>query len=347
MAPSAHNTQPWRFTPLPDGRVAVGWKPERALPIGDPTSRDLYLSLGAAVESACLHGLTSGAPIRFEPAPPEYDDLDRTVGWLLPDPGATPDSAALALAGALTHRQTARGPHLPHAVSAAIRDALIAEAGRHGRQLRIVTNRPAIRRLATLAGQATAALFAEPAVHAELWQWLRLDPDDPAYHRDGLTADCLELDGLPRWLARQTMPPARMRWLSRIGAHRLLALDTEQVARKSAAICLLSTPTWDRPSLIATGRVLQRLWLLAATTGLTTHPLSALLDCAETAGPTSAVFGGPGAPNPQPLPPRTEEGAGVGAFPTAVFRLGYAPPAARAPRLPLIELWSDPLKGED
>jgi hypothetical protein len=95
------------------------------------------------------------------------------------------------------------------------------------------------------------------------------------------------------------------------------------VARQSAAICLLTTPTWDRPALIATGRVLQRLWLLAATHGLTTHPLSALLDCAATAAPTAAAFDLPG-------------------YPAAVFRLGFAPPAARAPRRPLADLWTSP-----
>lgn len=173
VAPSAHNTQPWRFAPLSDGRIVVSWTPERTLPIGAPTRRDLYLSLGTA---------------------------------------------------------------------------------------------------------------------------------DPAYRRDGLTADCLELSGLTRWLARQTMPPARMRRLSRLRLHHLLASDTTRVARRSAAICLLATPTRDRAALVTTGRVLQRLWLLAARHGLTTHPLSALLDCPATVAPTAAAFdrGIPG----RRLPPR-------------------------------------------
>ena len=318
-APSAHNTQPWRFAPLQDGRIGVGWAPERALPVGDPTCRDLRLSLGAAVESARLHSLAEGVAFSFEPAPP---DAQNTVGWLVPDARAgPPDPADLALAAALDRRQTARGGHLPRAVPVSVREALIAEAARADRQLQIATDRPTVRRLATLAGQATAALFADDAVHAELWQWLRLDPTDPAYQRDGLTADCLELSGPTRWLAHQTMPPSRMRWLSRLGLHHLLASDTARVARQSAAICLLTTPRWDRDALVATGRLLQRLWLLAATTGLTTHPLSALLDCAETAGPTIAAFG----------PPAEEH-------PAAVFRLGFAPPAARSPRLPLDEI---------
>jgi hypothetical protein len=322
-APSAHNTQPWHFVPvgpLADGRVAVRWKAQRTLPVADPTSRDLFISLGAAVESACLRALAEGTPLRFEAAP---DDAvaERTVGWLTPDDAAgQPDPADLALAAVLDRRQTARGPHLPGPVPADVRDSLAAEAVRCGRRLQIATDRPTIHALAKLAGQATALLFADEGVHRELWQWLRLDPADPAYQRDGLTADCLELSGAALWLARQLMPPARMRWLSRTGLHAVLAGDTARVARDSAAICLLSAPALDPATLVETGRVLQRLWLLAATAGLTTHPLSALLDRPETAGQVSVLFG--------------EE-----AFPAAIFRLGYSSPAARSPRLPLDQLW--------
>jgi hypothetical protein len=201
---------------------------------------------------------------------------------------------------------------------------LVEEAARLGRGLYVADDPGMIRWLATLAGRATAALFADEAVHAELWTWLRLDPRDPAYRRDGLTADCLGLSGPALWLVRRTMPPARMRWLSRVGLHHLLASDTARVARRSAAICLLTTPVRNRAALVDTGRVLLRLWLLAADAGLVTHPLSALLDCSETAGPTAAAFGvalTPGA---------------------AVFRLGYAAPAPRAPRLPLDELLIGP-----
>src|SRR5688500_18310270 len=151
---------------LPDGRVAVGWAPERALPVGDPTSRDLFLSLGAAVESARLRALAEGISLTFVASPP---DAEHVVGWLVPDAGADPpDLADLALASSLDRRQTARGPHLPRAVPVSVRQAVIAEAARAGRRLHIAIDRPTVRRLASLAGRATAALFADDAVHAEL-----------------------------------------------------------------------------------------------------------------------------------------------------------------------------------
>src|SRR3712207_6363352 len=79
LAPSAHNTQPWRFALLPDGRIAVGWDPARTPAAGDPTNRALFLALGAAVESARLRAALEGEPLGFQPADP---DEATTIGYL-------------------------------------------------------------------------------------------------------------------------------------------------------------------------------------------------------------------------------------------------------------------------
>jgi hypothetical protein len=319
-APSAHNTQPWRFAPLADGRIAVQWDPARALPISDPTSRDLYLGLGAAVESARLRAAAAGVSLAF--APGDESEL-HTLGYLIPSTNPIHD-ADLTLARSLGVRHTARTPHLDRPVSPDVIVAMQTEAVRWGCAFHVVTEQRSIRRLAALARRATAEQFADGAVQSELWRWLRLDPTDPAYERDGLTAGCLNLHGATLAAARLTMPPARMRRLARLRLHHLLAIDTQQVVRQSAALCLVTAPSLERDALVETGRALLRLWLIAAGAGLTTHPVSALLDCAATVGPAVAVFGA------------------VGETPAALFRLGFTPPVHRAPRLPADELLEMP-----
>jgi hypothetical protein len=298
----------------------------------------------------------AGLPVRFAPA--QVGD-QRLVGYLVPARGSAPASAmqaspvegALMSSGAmatspvlpalpageaaqvppidehdgrlgalLEQRHTARTPHMPRPVGDAIVRALQAEARRYGCALFIRQDGPAIKRLAALARRATAAQLADPEVHAELWRWLRLNPRDPAYRRDGLTADCLELRGVTLLAARLVLPPARMHVLARLHAQHLLAVDTQRVVARSASLCLLTAPSEQRDDLLLTGRALQRIWLLAAAAGLTTHPVSALLDCADTAGAALAVFGA------------------VGRVAGSLFRLGFTPPVARAPRLPLAEL---------
>lgn len=314
LAPSAHNTQPWQFTVLSEGRVRVGWNPERALPDSDPTSRDLYLGLGAAVEAAFLRSAAAGSPLQLIP-----EESEECVGYLVPT-DIQPAPSDLRLAGYLETRHTARAPHLPRPVPAAVLDELRAVAERGGCALWIVTDRESLRRLGTLARQATAALYADPRVHRELWQWLRLDPADPAYRRDGLTAECLELRGAALAAARMLLPPSRMRLLVRFGLHHLLAYDAQRSVQHSASVCLLTAPAAGRETMVRTGRTLLRLWLMADEAGLSTHPMSALLDCAATVAPTLSVFGA------------------AAKVPANIFRLGYCPPVARAPRLPVSEI---------
>ncbi len=315
MAPSAHNTQPWRFAPQTDC-ILVRWESERMLLAGDPTLRDLYLSLGAAIESACLASARAGVPLIFIPHP-ESDE--RTVGSLLPCDDAL-DPNDLLLAKSLETRHTARTAHSPRPVSSEVLLSLHEEARRGNCTLYVMVEREGIHRLARLARQATASQFADAAIHAELWQWLRLDAKAPAYRRDGLTADCLNLQGASLALARLTLPPTRMRWLRRVGLHHLLAFDSQWTIQRSASLCLLTAPSASRVDLLQTGRVLMRLWLMAAAAGLSTHPVSALLDCSTTVAPTVAVFG-------------AEQET-----PASLFRLGATPAVARAPRLPAEEL---------
>lgn len=59
LAPSVHNTQPWRFTTTKD-TVALSVAPQRMLQAGDPTQRELWLSLGACLETLLQASLGLG-----------------------------------------------------------------------------------------------------------------------------------------------------------------------------------------------------------------------------------------------------------------------------------------------
>jgi hypothetical protein len=316
LAPSAHNTQPSRFRPASRGYFRVGWDPARVLPAGDPGNRDLHLALGAAVEGAVIAAAGSGRRLRFTPG---LDAGSRVVGELHELRGR-PSAEQSSQAHWLGRRQTARTPHLPVPLPDELLDTLKRQADAAGCRLSVVQDRPSVRRLASLSGQAGASQFADPEVQAELWRWLRLDPGDPGYFRDGLTAECLNLHGLSLALARESLPPHRMRRLVRVRLHRLLALDAVLLVRRSAGLCLLTVPAGTPEDLVAAGRLLLRLWLAATRAGFSAHPISPLLDCPGTVGPALRVFGA------------------EAEVPAALFRLGACPPAARSPRLPVEEM---------
>lgn len=50
MAPSGHNTQPWKFR-IQENTISIFPDFSRRLPVVDPLDRELYISLGCALEN--------------------------------------------------------------------------------------------------------------------------------------------------------------------------------------------------------------------------------------------------------------------------------------------------------
>ncbi|MFV0291643.1 MAG: hypothetical protein ACK5IJ_12220, partial [Mangrovibacterium sp.] len=54
LAPSSHNAQMWRVTPLDNSSFEVSLEAERLLPMVDPQHREAWISIGAFVENCVL-----------------------------------------------------------------------------------------------------------------------------------------------------------------------------------------------------------------------------------------------------------------------------------------------------
>ncbi|MCY1136524.1 hypothetical protein OWR29_00835 [Actinoplanes sp. Pm04-4] len=287
-APSAHNTQPWTIDYRAD-EIVIGVDPARSLPDSDPTGRDLALGLGAFAETCLIvaadAGLSVGCDlsdprvIRLVPAADRYDTIFHRVD--------------------VEARRVARGPYAEGLLDLVILAAL--EGG-------IVHVRS--RALAEDLAVADRWMYGTPPVARELRAWLRLNPRDPRYDRDGLTDRAL---GLSRIEARVLSAALRGYGLTRrLGLPALLAASGKSLLRYDGSVLVLTGQHADPRE---DGRRLLRIWLLLARFGLAVHPLSQLLDCPETAARLADR---------------------VHATPLAVFRVGYrlAEPA-RSARLPV------------
>jgi hypothetical protein len=177
-APSAHNTQPWLLRYEPDA-VAVHWDDARALPAADPTRRDLFLSLGAFVETCLIVAADAGLAVRPEVA---VDETEHRVARLVA--AEAPYQTAFSVA-TVERRRCARGPYAPARLS----EETLTQARAHGADLRMLPCRP----LAAPLSRADRWLFGTPAVADELRAWLRLSPRHPRYGLDGLTDRALAL----------------------------------------------------------------------------------------------------------------------------------------------------------
>ena len=167
LAPSVHNSQPWRFRVHPRG-IDVLVDRSRQLAVIDPGGRELLISVGAAVLNLRVAILGHGrVPIlRVLPDRGEPDLVARvTLG-----PVAVPDPTVHALLAAIPRRHTNRRPFTAAAVPRAVTDELVAAAAAEGATLAITDP---IGRDAILGLAATAEEWqrAEAGYRDELTSW--------------------------------------------------------------------------------------------------------------------------------------------------------------------------------
>ena len=314
-APSAHNSQPWVFSPGEDG-IGLGWDRRRELPHGDPRSSYLLTGLGAAAESIAISAAADGvdAQVRLD-----YRPEVEHAAWLSFST-AKPGDEKQTLATAIPHRQTTRLPFGSEQVPSSILQQLVDQAALHDSHLTFVSGEK-LRAVADLTFMGTARNLADAAVYGEFYGWLRVRSDDPGYLRDGLTVDSLSLGRLRAAAAPLVFPPSRMRFMASVGLHRPMAAIQARLVRHAPIVGLLTGPGGDAAGYFAGGRALLRVWLAATAENLRFHPMTASMDHEETRIGLADVFG---IPRSAPM--------------VACFRLGFGPPGPRSARLPVEEL---------
>jgi hypothetical protein len=301
-APSAHNTQPWVLDYAADA-IALRFDPERHLSAGDPTRRDLLLSLGALVEAVVIVATADGVPLEF------VADVDlgaasvgafRAANRLAPAAFTPADLEARA-----TSRLAYTAERLPEVALAAARATL-------GRGLRLIEL--STRRVADLYVAGDRALYDDPRLVEELRSWLRLDPGDPRL--DGLAADCLNLSRVEARGLSILLRPGVYRLLRATRMHRLLTSATKPLVAREGSVLVLVGAIRTHEQMLETGRSLLRSWLSLTRSGFHVHPLSQILDAPSAAAELSRR-------------------AGVGEREKAlcVFRVGRSAPPARSRRL--------------
>ena len=308
-APSVHNVQPacWRF--LPGGEVRLLRDVRRAIPVADPTGRDVLVSLGAAFEGLNLalsrRGLGLSLPEPWEgPAEGPYEPVCRA--WI--KKGGAPD----LLAGELLRRRAYRGRFKKAT------EEEIAALRRRFEGTEDVTL--LFEDLGRRHDEASYSFVRHPEYEAELYRWLRFRKGTPDWRRDGLNADCMALSAPERWAGAVLLHPRVYPLMKALGLGRILISEAPQVS-SATALLLFHAPREQPPFEV--GRRFHRLWLELSAAGWHACPLSAL---ADDPAANAEIRAKAGLPEDRRL--------------VNVLRVGKAPEGAVAesPRLPADEL---------
>jgi len=281
-APSGGNAQPW----------TLRWSAPHLDVIHDPT-RDQghlnvasladHLGLGALMESLEIAATARGLQASVDLSAAPHAHVARLS--LHDAPGPVDVHAAW-----LERRETNRHDGDGSPLTSSERDALSAQATRHGVGLSFVEG-AGLHALADVLGASDRVRLLTPALHADLVSELRWTPEEVARTRDGIDIRSLGLDpaGLAalQLLARGDVV-ATMRELGLGGA--LQRLGRSAVTSASAAV-LFTIPGLSREQGCRAGRALQRVWLEAARLGLGFQPIGTILFMHRMLGtPAGRVF---------------------------------------------------------
>jgi nitroreductase len=264
LAPSVHNTQPWRFEVAGDA-IEVRADPSRQLGYLDPAARQLHVSCGAAIEFGYLAARACGraCEVSLLPDPGDRQLLARlTLGEQQP---ATPEETKLA--DAIATRYTDRGPYtdepVPPSVVADI-EHRATQLGAWAREL----HRPEDRRaLITVLYDAEQAEAADAEYAKEIAEWTNSSGDV------GIAPEAT-----PTWPADR-VPDVPLRDFAGHGSHPTPGDSPDAPPKvERNLLLLLGTETDDPGSWLAAGRALGAALLRAAADGIAAQPLGQAID---------------------------------------------------------------------
>ena len=306
LAANAHNTQPWRFR-LATGRIDLYAVPDRTTGTMDQLRREMYISLGCALENLTLAAQAAGlAPsVRVTP-----DPADPTLAASVQLGSGEPLDSLLYRA--IPDRHTNRGPYRTgRPVPAGVLDEMAALATEPDTSVVWWTGAGDKHTFADLTVRATEAIVADHAQAADDYRWWRDTPAAIQHFRDGITLDASGLPPLVR--AAGKILPGQSR--AEYGASWIASTRDTHVTTAAAFGAVVVHDPADHAQRVRAGRVWQRMHLWATAHGLGLQPLNQMLERAdrELATGQQPVFGTAVAAL---LPER-------GWAPVMPFRIGY------------------------
>lgn len=299
LAPSTHNTQPWKFElgPIGSDEIRLHLDLSRWLRVADADQRELHLSAGCALENLLIAGEHFGfAPhVRYFPQPQDETHV-ATVRF---GKGAQTPAHHRHLFDCIPARHTNHKSYDGQPVDQATLDLLRSYLVEDDVALFATSSMTTRREVDALVVEADAMQFADTAFREELAYWIGKGVFGAS------------------WLMSK-LAQVSMRYVD-LGMH-LMRKDAE-VLQQSPVLAALFTQEDTRRAQVRAGQVFERLHLLATYLGLSVQPMNQALQVPELKARLASV-----------LP-------AAGRAIQMLFRMGYAEPEAEhTPRRELSEM---------
>ncbi|HVZ38078.1 MAG TPA: nitroreductase [Candidatus Kapabacteria bacterium] len=258
LAPSTHNTQPWKFG-VADDAVLVHKDESRWLLAADPDQRELLISIGCAIENLLVAAEHFGyfGQVEYMPEPTAASLVARVR---IRKGGERSASRAGDLFEAIPRRQTGHNRCEPRPVPQEAVERIKACCDDPAVVLVLHDNPDTIRNADALVIGADAALFADPYYRDELAHWIG----------QGVFGSS--------WLMAK-LGQFAVSYLH-AGSSATMRHDSEAML-SSPIFGLLASQRDDPETWLRAGQIFERIFLTATALGLAMQPMTQLIEVPE------------------------------------------------------------------
>ena len=272
LAPSSRNTQPWLFGVEHD-QIILHADMSRWQPVADPHKRDLYMSLGCALENLliALEHFGFGHLENYFPRP---DDDSVAAQIAILDSPSVSSFRPAHLFKAITQRHTNHGRYLKRSVTPDVIRKLVDCETDWNLTLLLTQDIGIKRAVDKLLLKADAIAFSNPQYRDEL-------------------VECI---GRGNFGGPWLLSVAQQFAIAHLGVKKTVAKGGHAALMSSPVFGLISGQIVNREEQLQAGALLERLYLTATPLGLCLQPISQLLEIAEVKASFARLFRAGGVP---------------------------------------------------
>ena len=270
LASSAHNTQPWLFR-VSASDIALLSDSARTLGAMDPFHRELYISLGCALENVCIAAKANGLAPSVQLAPDEDSGFVARIS-LLPGPAEVSE-----LYRAIPERHTNRYAYSKREMVPSVLEELRRANDLTDLDLIWFSSIEEKRSFGDLTIAATEAIVADHEQSEASHKWFRSDWDDLQRHKDGLSLDAAGLSETVAMIAKVLPSPS----LNQANATFLKSTRDTHVPTAAAFGVIAARDQFSRVQQLEAGRFWQRLHLMGTAMGIAMQPLNQAVERAD------------------------------------------------------------------
>lgn len=264
LAASGHNTQPWKFV-IEENAIEIRPDFSRSLPVVDPEHRELWISLGCALENMKVAAREFGYAYDVDyPENAETGEIRLTLRESETEPSETFEAIAV--------RQNTRANFDEQVVDDSILFEVRSVEIDVTQGIDIFTDDERMELIRKMVYEGNLAQYANKDFVDELNNWLRFNKGSALRENDGLFSRCSGNPEVPSWLGKifvTTMAPDAQS-----------KSDDEKMIH-SAGYMILSTKGNSVREWVLTGELYERVALVLTKHGVRTSLMNQPIEVPE------------------------------------------------------------------